>query len=42
MHENDTERIIGSCLEINSDIVRMKFEDDKRYNKLFIKLREYY
>lgn len=42
MHENDTERIIGSCLEINSDIVRMKFEENKKYPKLFIKLRENY
>lgn len=42
MNENDTERIIGSCLEINSDIVRMKFEEDKKHPKLFIKLRENY
>lgn len=39
MNENN-ERIIGSCLEINSDIIRMKFEEDKKFPKLFIKLRE--
>lgn len=40
MVENNNERIIGSCLEINSDIIRMKFEEDKKFPKLFIKLRE--
>lgn len=39
MNDN-TERIIGNCLEINSDIIRMKFEDDNKYPKFFIKIRE--
>ena len=38
MSENN-ERIIGSCLEINSDIIRMKFEDTKT-PKLFIFIKE--
>lgn len=37
----ENERIIGSCLEINSDIIRMKFEDTK-LPKVFINLREKY
>lgn len=38
---NNNDRIIGSCLEINSDIIRMRFED-KKSSKLFIKIREFY
>lgn len=37
----ENERIIGSCLEINSDIIRMKFEDTK-LPKIIINLREKY
>ena len=37
----NTDRIIGSCLEINSDIIRMKFEDVK-YPKWIISIKETY
>lgn len=37
----ENERIIGSCLEINSDIIRMKFEDSK-LPKIITNLREKY
>ena len=42
MNDNtNTERIIGSCLEINSDIIRMKFEDNKT-PKWIISMKESY
>ena len=37
---NNNERIIGSCLEINSDIIRMKFDENIKLPKLILKLRE--
>ena len=40
--ENNTERIIGSCLEINSDIIMMRYSDEKNYPEFFKSLREKY
>lgn len=41
MEELNSERIIGSCLEINSDITRMKFEES-RLPRFFTNLRANY
>lgn len=41
MEELNSERIIGSCLEINSDIIRMKFEES-RLPRFFNNLRSNY